>query len=140
MNAAITGIDVAAELTTGELAEQAAEAVRALNHLTRRESGTLAYPGEVCEIVTALARAASRLPQLLGQLSGWLHAEQRHGRLRVDALSPQPDPAMAVADVIGELTRASQCAHAAGRALDAAHQQLAHLAASGDDSDEPELS
>lgn len=136
MNAAITGIDTATEPTTGELAEQAAQAVRTLNHLTRRDSGALAYPGEVCEIVAALACTASRLPQLFGQLNGWLVSEDRAGRLRVDACSPAPDPGAAVADVIGELTRASQCAHAAGRALHAAHQQLAHLAASG----EPELS
>lgn len=121
---------LASNPTLGQLGEQAAETVRALNHLTRHESGALAYPGEVCELVAALACTASRLPQLLGQLNAWLHAEQQHGRLRVDALSPQPDPGAAVAAVIGELTRASQCAHAAGRALDTAHQQLAHLAAS----------
>jgi len=136
MSAAATN-GFADQLTVGQLGEQTAQAVRALNHLTRPGAGALAYPGEVCELVAALACMARRLPQLLGQLGGWLVSEDRAGRLRLDTCSPTPDPAEAVAAVIGELAQASQCAHAAGRALDAAHQHLAHVAAAGDQRERP---
>jgi hypothetical protein len=126
----------AEEPTVGQLGEQTAEAVRALNHLTRSGTGGLRDPAEVYEVVAALACTAGRLPQLLGQLSQWLFSEQRAGRLRVDDGAPSPDPAVAVAAVIGDLAQASRCAHDAGRALDAAHQHLAHLAAAGGTSDQ----
>jgi hypothetical protein len=117
------------ELTVEQLAEQAAQAVRTLNHLTRPGVGALTDPAQVCDVIAALACTVGRLPQLLGQLSGWLVSQQRAGRLRVDVCSPVCDPAAAVADAAAALAQASQCAHQAGRALDAAHQTLAHLAA-----------
>lgn len=136
MSAALIGAGAgvgpfAEELTVGQLGEQTAEAVRALNHLTRPGAGGVRDPAEVCEIVAALACTAGRLPQLLGQLNAWLAGQQRAGRLRVDDGAPSPDPAVAVAAVIGDLAQASRCAHDAGLALDAAHQHLAHLAAAG---------
>jgi hypothetical protein len=141
VSAAVTGgaavwIDAdGRELTVGQSADQVEQAVRALNHLTRPGVGALTDPAGVCEISTALACTAHRLPQLLGQLSAWLHREQQAGRLRVDACSPWPDPAATVADAITALTQAAQYAQRAGHALDAAHQRLAHLASSGDGSE-----
>lgn len=123
MSAAFTG-----GLTAGQLAGQAAEAVRTLNHLTRPGIGALSGPADLDTMVADLAALAGRLPQLLAQLAGWLHAEDRAGRLRVDACSPDADPAAAVAATIEDLTEASGCAAHAGRALDGAHQHLAHLA------------
>lgn len=125
----------AEELTVGQLGEQAAQAVRALNHLTRPGVGAVTDPAEVHALVGELACTARRLPQLLGQLSGWLVCEQRAGRLRVDALAPDLDPAAAAAAVISDLTRASDYAQHAGHALDAAQQTLAHLAV-GDTSEQ----
>ena len=134
MSAAVnTGTTTA---TVGRLAEQAAEAVRTLNHLTRPGVGALAEPAEVCELVAALACTTGRLPQLLGQLSGWLVSQQRAGRLRVDTWSPQPNPAAAVAAAAGCLTQAAHSTQRAGHALDAAHQHLAHLATTGNDEQE----
>lgn len=121
---------VAGELTLGQLGERAAEAVRALNHLTRPGVGALSGPGEVCEIIAALACTARRLPQLLGQASSWLLGEQQAGRLRVDAWSPTSDPAAALAAVTEHLSQAASCAQRARHALDAAQQHLAHLATS----------
>jgi hypothetical protein len=123
----------AGELTVSQLGEQAAEAVRALNHRTRPGLGTLTDPADLCALVAELACLAHRLPQLLGQLSAWLVGEEQAGRLRLDtcsdACSPQPDPATAVATATDALTRAGDCAQHTGRALDAAQQILAHLAA-----------
>ncbi|MGH8961612.1 MAG: hypothetical protein ACRDWT_10560 [Jatrophihabitantaceae bacterium] len=128
MSAAITGGS-----TVEEFAGQAAEAVRALNHSTRPGIGALTYPAELDTVVADLAALAGRLPQLLAQLGRWLHTEQRHGRLRVDSCSPHADCAAAVAAATEQLTRASDYARHAGRALDGAHQILAHLAANDHD-------
>jgi hypothetical protein len=129
VSAAVTGggdavwVDpVVGELTVGQLAEQAAQAVRALNHLTRPGLGALSGPAEVCHLVAALACTTNRLPQLLDQLSGWLLGEKQADRLRVDACSPWPDPAATVTDASAALAQARQCVHRAGHALDAAHQ------------------
>jgi len=120
------------ELTLTQLAEQAAEAVRAMNHLTRPGAGALDDPAEVCEIVVALSCATARLPQLLAQLSSWLVGERRAGRLRVDAWSDTP-AAATVAAAATALTQAASGAVRASHELDAAHQHLAHLAGTGDD-------
>ncbi len=120
------------ELTVGQLAEQAAEAVRALNHLTRPCAGGLDDPGELSDIVAALVCTTARLPQLLAQLSSWLVGEQRAGRLRVDAWSDTPAAATVTAATTA-LRQAASCAVRASHELDAAHQSLAHLAATGED-------
>lgn len=122
--------------TVAQLAGQAAEAVRTLNHLTRPGLSALTGPAELDTVVADLACLAARLPQLLAQLAGWLHTEQRHGRLRVDALAPHADPATAVAAAIESLTRASDRAQHTGHALNTAHQSLAHLAANDDTNDD----
>jgi hypothetical protein len=122
----------AGEPTLAQLGEQAADAVRTLNHLTRPGVGAVLQPAQVSDLVAALAGVAGGLPQLLGQLDRWLVAQQRAGRLRVDAWEDSPpDPAATVAAATDCLARASRCAHDTGRALDAAHQHLALLARTG---------
>lgn len=126
------------ELTAGQLGEQAAQAIRTLNHLTRPAIGAPSDPAETAELIAALAYSSGGLPQLLGQLSRWLVDQQRAGRLRLDTWSEFPDPAAAIDAVTGHLAQAAQCANATGRALDAAHQHLAHLAATADSEQEDE--
>ena len=110
-------------------AATAAEAVRALNHLTLGRRA-LAEPAELDQLVAELAIMAARLPQLLRQLRGWLEAEQHTGRLRSDDTT---HPARIVDRAAAELTNAGHAAHDLGRALDNAHQHLAHLAATEPD-------
>jgi hypothetical protein len=109
---------------TVEHAATAAEAVRTLNHLTLGRSA-LGEPAELDRLVAELAIMAGRLPQLLRQLRGWLDAEQHTGRLRTDNTT---DPARTVDRAAAELTEAGHAAHHLRRALDDAHQLLAHLA------------
>ena len=109
---------------TVEHAATAAEAVRTLNHLTLGRSA-LGEPAELDRLVAELAIMAGRLPQLLRQLRGWLDAEQHTGRLRTDHTT---DPARTVDRAAAELTEAGHAAHHLRRALDDAHQLLAHLA------------
>lgn len=115
--------------SVGQLAEQAASAIRALNHLTRPAVAELTDPLDAAEVIGSLAQLASMLPQLLDQLARWLQREQHADRLRVDADAPAPDPAQAVHAAAGALRHAADCARRAGHALDIAHQHTAYLAA-----------
>jgi hypothetical protein len=82
-------------LTPTEAAWQAAEAIRALNHLTLATTGPKAgysYPGDVDAVLGALQTLTSRLPQAFVQASSWLAAQHRRARIGHDHLSPPPDP------------------------------------------------
>ncbi len=118
----------------GQLADQAAQAIRTLNHRTlnhrtRPATADLTDPADTAKIIAALADTAGMLPQLLDQLTHWLQAEQHGGRLRVDTLAPLPDPAQTVHALTGSLQRALQPLRHAAAELDTAHQHAAHLAA-----------
>ena len=106
-------------------AATAAEAVRGLIHLTRGQRA-LGEPAELDRLVTELAIMAGGLPQLLRQLRDWLDTEQHAGRLRSDDTT---DSARIVDRAATRLDEAGHAAHNLGRALDDAHQHLAHLAA-----------
>lgn len=116
-------------IPVGHLADQAAHAIRILNHRTRPNTSGLADPLDTAEIIAALATMAGMLPQLLGQLARWLQHEQHNNRLRVDALAPLPDPAQTMHALTGSLQHATHCIQRAAEQLDTAHQYAAHLAA-----------
>lgn len=109
--------------STADLAATAAETIRQLNHHTLHPHA-LTAPAELDRAVAELAAMAWRLPQLLRQLDRWLQAEQHAGRIRADHAT---DPAPAVAHAAADLADAGRIAHELGRALDDAHQHLAHL-------------
>lgn len=114
--------------TVGDLADQAAHAIRLLNHRTRPGAGDLGDPSEVAEVIAALATMASRLPQLLDQLACWLEQERHRDRLRVDDLAPSLDTAQTVNALTGNLGEAIHCLQRTTAELDTAHQHAAHLA------------
>jgi hypothetical protein len=122
----------AAPRTLGEWADDAAEAIRELNHRTRPASGELTYPADVAEILAALTAMTTRLPQLLDQLTGWLLDQHQAGRLRVDLLAPLPDAGRTVHATAVALTQATGALRRAGREIDVAHQHTAHLAQTAD--------
>lgn len=66
---------------TRQLADVAAEAIRTLNYATMIDRGGLDYPGDAYELLGTLGQLAARLPQLCGQVSAWLDAEQAAGNL-----------------------------------------------------------
>jgi hypothetical protein len=103
------------------LARTAAEAVRALNHLTLGGDG-LGQPAEAYEVLGELSRTASRLPQLLGQLGTWLASALAGGRLGCDDGS---DPAGPVSGAWLFLSGARGSAAALAESLGQAQQQLA---------------
>ena len=103
------------------LARTAAEAVRSLNHATLGGDG-LGQPADAYEVLGELSLAASRLPQLLGQVGTWLAAALAGGRLGCD---DGTDPAAAVSGAWLFISDARGSAAALARDLEQAQQQLA---------------
>lgn len=110
-----------------DLADGAAEVIRTLNHRTLAGSDEFAAPCDVCAVLGALSTLASRLPQLLRQLTAVFDANLRTGRLTVDGWTTD-DAATLVAAVGRTLDAAGHYATELGRALDAGHEAAAHLA------------
>jgi len=116
------------EHTTGA-ADLAAEAVRFLNYATGSHSGDgLRYPATVYTIAADLSLAAGRMPQLFGQLTGWLDTELAAGHLGVDDGS---DPAAPVAEATAGLAEAAALADRLSRALAAVQSALGSVNARG---------
>jgi hypothetical protein len=103
------------------LARTAAEAIRSLNHATLGAGG-LAQPADAYTVLGELSLAASRLPQLLGQVGTWLAAALAAGRLGCD---DGTDPAAAVSGAWLFISDARASAAALARDLGHAQQQLA---------------
>jgi hypothetical protein len=99
--------ELAATMTIGEVATQAVEAVRALNHLIA-DAGELASPAEACEIVGQLAQMGRQLPQLCEQLARFLVIQREDGQIR-RGTGGDPD---------GVLVEVSEALSAAARAAD----------------------
>jgi hypothetical protein len=116
------------------LARSAAEAIRSLNHATLGGDG-LGQPADAYAVLGELSIAASRLPQLLGQVGTWLAAALAGGRLGCD---DGTDPAAAVSGAWLFISDARGSAAALARDLGQAQQQLA--AVHGGPSPEEELS
>jgi hypothetical protein len=72
------------ELTPADNADAAAEAVRAINHLTRSPRDGWQYPGDAYSTVGNLAHMAMMLPQALEQISRLIADLNEAGRLRSD--------------------------------------------------------
>ncbi len=116
-----------------QVAALAAEAIRVLNHGTLNDrAGGLKYPADVDSVAASLARMASMLPQLLGQLSRWLEGQQEAGRLEVRHGAYMGDPAAAAASVAYWLNEAQGMAGGLHHALDKAHQVTAAIGAPED--------
>jgi len=103
------------------LARAAAEAIRSLNHATLGGDG-LGQPADAYAVLGELSLAASRLPQLLGQVGTWLAAALAGGRLGCD---DGTDPAAAVSGAWLFISDARASAAALARDLGQAQQQLA---------------
>lgn len=117
-----------------ELADVAAEAIRAANHATFPGTSTLAFPSDAYDVIASISLLASRLPQLFGQLDRWLTSEAEAGRVTADGGEYAGDPQAAAAVASHWLDTARAAADALHCALDAAQQASAYFAASSADS------
>lgn len=116
-------------LSAGQLAEQAAHAIRELIHRTHPTSDDLVYPADTATIIATLAHMTGMLPQLLAQLTRRLTHQHQNGSLTLDSLVPQPHLASTMHALTGSLHHAIEHAQHTTAELDTAHQHAAHLAA-----------
>ena len=103
------------------LARTAAEAIRGLNWATRYDAG-LDQPSAAYDLTGALMLAASRLPQLLTQITRYLDQALAAGQLGHDH-GDDPASSIHAAGIFLHDARASAAALTGD--LDAAQQQLA---------------
>ncbi len=112
------------ELTSDDtvtLARTAAEAVRGLNWATRHAAG-LDQPAAAYSVIASLSLAASRLPQLIAQITGYLDRALAAGDLGHDL---GEDPAWNISAAGVFLDDAKFSAAALAGDLAQAQQQLA---------------
>jgi hypothetical protein len=110
-------------------AEEAAEAIRALNYATLPGAGELMFPAGAYETAGALAVLAGRLPQALAQLSAFLQEQVNAGRVVIVAGEHAGDPAAAISMARCHLDAAASSARQLQQSLDAAQQSLTWAAA-----------
>lgn len=120
-------------LSAIELAEAAAEAVRALNHATLPNGGGgPRYPSGIYGTLAELATLANRLPQALQQLSTVLQRQHAAGHVAIDAGTRYAgEPAAAVDAAAVFMQVAEQLAVRLGAALGEASEALAFASYSG---------
>lgn len=110
-----------------ELADDAAEAIRSLNHATlaseRREGWE--YPGDAYSAIGNLATLVQRLPQALDQISQFVTRQELQGHLRSDR---GRDVADEVAAVTAGLRMSADDVEVLADHLGAVHSALSHLA------------
>ena len=113
---------------TAALANAIADAVRTLNHATLNHPGeALAFPADADAVISALATAMQRVPQLLDQLSGWLTEEYRAGRMQITYGPHAGDPGAATLEARIGLSEASAIAgqlHAALKGVGAVTSKI----------------
>lgn len=110
------------------LANQASEAIRVLNHATLPANGCpgLSSPSDAYRMVGTLAELASRMPQLLEQVSAFLQRQLQLDRVAVDHGAFAGDPFGAICTASDALERcATADARRLAKALDVAQQAVA---------------
>jgi len=109
------------------LANEAAEAIRSLNHATIFDGG-YEWPSDVDAVLVELEVLTRRIPQALDQASRWLARAQSAGRVGHDG---GEDPGPAVAEIETGLTVASSCAAQLAETLNRVRQLTARLTGTG---------
>ena len=117
----VIDLDQLTSADTITLARSAAEAIRGLNWATNSPAG-LDQPSAAYDLTGALMLAASRLPQLLTQITRYLDQALAAGQLGHDH-GDDPASSIHAAGIFLHDARASAAALAGD--LDAAQQQLA---------------
>jgi hypothetical protein len=98
--------DMASTMTVREIADRAAEAIRALNDLAP-DAADFAGPDDVREVTAGLERMSQGLPQLCEQLARILVVQREHGQI-ADGSGEVPD--FWVIEAVEALASAGQAA------------------------------
>jgi hypothetical protein len=112
--------------TPAQLADQAAEAIRAINHLTMSRRNGWEYPGDAYSVVGNLSQMAMMLPQALDQI-GALIGQMGEGNLRSDRDTLADD----LDATYGGLADAHDAARKLYESLNRAHSGLSPIAYKG---------
>lgn len=111
------------EKTPTQHADDAAEAIRAINHLTMSARDDWQTPGDVYNLIGGLAQMVAKLPQALEQASSLIDKLNDDGRLRSDNDQLHYN----IADVFYGLETARLAAQRMHSALNQAHNALGHI-------------
>ncbi|WP_055526605.1 hypothetical protein [Streptomyces graminilatus] len=111
--------------TPAQLADDAAEAIRALNHATMSTRPGWEFPADAYSVVGNLRELAQRLPQLYGQIGVFIQRLAADDHIRSDKGGDGADEVTAAYDA---LMRAQDDAVTMEAALDGAHSALSPLA------------
>ena len=106
-----------------DMADQAAEAIRDLNHATQSAKGDLNYPSDAYELVASLKQLTQRLPQSFEQISRFLGALAKTGAVTADPGTPGDH----LAEARSGLASAALIAQSLSSHLDYAHSALGPL-------------
>lgn len=109
--------------TPTQHAETAAEAIRAINHLTMSPRDSWQTPGDVYSLVGGLHQMAMKLPQALEQANCFIDKLNDAGRLRSDKDQLDHD----LAEVFYGLDAARLAAQRLHGALNRAHNGLGQI-------------
>lgn len=123
------------EVTAAEAAELAAEALRALAHLTGKPAG-LTYPSNVHGVLGSLSTAIARLPQSLAQMTLFLGRQHEAGHVVADWGPYAGHADAAVTDAAEAVAVAIAHANGLKDALDRAQRACSGLSYTGPDGDE----
>lgn len=115
--------ELASTMTVREIANQAAEATRALNDLTT--GGTdVASVDDIRDVIAGLERMGQDLPHLYEQLARILVVQREDGQI---SRGPGQDPDLRVVEVVEALAAAGQAADMMTAALTQASRTSAEL-------------
>ncbi|MFJ2071199.1 MULTISPECIES: hypothetical protein [Streptomyces] len=118
--------------TPAVLADQAAEAVRNLNHATQLVKGELTYPSDAYDVVASLKMLTQRLPQSFDQLAAFMERLDRTGNVTAD----HGDADEHIGETRSALASAALIAQTLTEHLDRAHNALAPLGYRAPDNDQ----
>jgi hypothetical protein len=110
--------------TPAQLADQAAEAVRSINHLTMSSRDDWQYPGDAYSVVGNLAHMVAMLPQALDQIGALIEQLDTGGNLRSDKDTLDAD----LENTYGGLADAHDAAKKLYEALNRTHSALSPIA------------
>ena len=117
--------------TACEHADDAAAAIRAINHLTSHDTA-LPVPAAAYRLLGSLATMAARLPQAFEQVTQQLNRWHQDDLIGIDpGTSYAGDPDRAVRDAVTGLARASRAAGQLSEALDLALHPLTYAHSTG---------
>lgn len=116
---------MSAHKTPADLADAAAEAVRALNHVTHLTQSGWEYPADAYSVIGGLREVVQHLPQLYGQIADLLQTLADGDHIRSDQGDSGADNVVTACD---GLARATGDAEAMCAALDTVHAALSPLA------------